>query len=243
MLRLSTEKKHPRSLRDEYKMISDAVVIGIVLGLVFAATCYYLYTRNSSLERKVGLMENILLDLKVTTEQVLMSATEAPSGPTQPTLSAIAAHGSVQEHEEHTSSHESEEGVRTLSVDTPRSGRITTNTTVSVERQSPSISPNYEAMTYKELISIAKQKGVSGTRNASKAHVIDLLRRHDAGGSAAKQADVADSLDAHFITTPLDENMGNAGTDLELLSANELTQVNEGGAPLSTEEVDGSLVQ
>ena len=230
-------------------MISDAVVIGVVLGLVFAAACYYLYTRSSSLERKVGLMENILLDLKVTTEQVLMSATEAPSGPSQPAPAALS-HTSVQsydDHEESSSMPTSEEGVRTLSVDTPRSGRITTNTTVSVERQSPSVSPNYEAMTYKELVAIAKQKGVSGTRNASKAHVIDLLRRHDAGGSSSKQTDMVDSLDAHFTTTPLDEGMkagSGGGTSLEdLLSANEMAQNQDGGAPIDVDEVDGSLVQ
>lgn len=230
-------------------MISDAVVIGVVLGLVFAATCYYLYTRSSSLERKVGLMENILLDLKVTTEQVLMSSTEAPSGPSQPAPSALS-HSATQNYEENDESSSnmqtSEEGVRTLSVDTPRSVRAPANATVSVERQSPSVSPNYEAMTYKELVAIAKQKGVSGTRNASKAHVIDLLRRHDAGGSSSKQTDVVDSLDAHFTTTSLDENMtaGNGGgTDLELLSANELVQNADEGAPLDVDEVDASLVQ
>lgn len=224
-------------------MISDAVVIGVVLGLVFAATCYYLYTRSSSLERKVGLMENILLDLKVTTEQVLMSATEAPSGPLQPSQSAQSSLSNMMSREEE-HVHTSEEEVRTLSVETPRSGRITTNTNVAVERQSPSVSPNYEAMTYKELVATAKQKGVSGTRNASKAHVIDLLRRHDAGGSSSKQADVVDSLDAHFTTTPLDEGMTSGGTSLEdLLSANEMSQNVDDGAPLDVDEVDGSLVQ
>jgi len=58
--------------------ISDAVVIGIVLGLVFAAVSYYLYSRMTQLERKVGLMENILLDLKITTEQTLLATEEPP---------------------------------------------------------------------------------------------------------------------------------------------------------------------
>jgi hypothetical protein len=232
-------------------MISDAVVIGVVLGLVFAAACYYLYTRSSSLERKVGLMENILLDLKVTTEQALMSATEAPAGP--------AAH----DHEQRTASSEpakmhtnalpntpsgnmdfDDHGVRTLSVDSPRSGRLNVPTQIAVEREAPAVSVNYEAMTYKELIAIAKQKGVSGTRNASKAHVIDLLRRHDAGGGTPMKQETLDGLDAQFTTTPLDENMDKAGTDLELLSANELgNSANDNGAPIDVDEVDGSLVQ
>lgn len=225
-------------------MISDAVVIGVVLGLVFAAACYYLYTRSSSLERKVSLMENILLDLKVTTEQALLSATEAPLGSLsdtyerQPTTEStkgkdVVSHDASQ-------SETDDHGVRTLSVDSPRSARASANTQVSVERDTSSVSTNYEAMTYKELIAIAKQKGVSGTRNASKAHVIELLRRHDAGGAPSKQTDVADSLDAHFTTTPLDD-VEQAGTDLELLSANEM---NKGEiASLDVDEVDASLVQ
>lgn len=51
--------------------ITDALVIGIVLTLVFAAVGYYLYSRTIQLEKKVGLMETILLDLKVQTEQAL----------------------------------------------------------------------------------------------------------------------------------------------------------------------------
>ncbi len=54
--------------------ISDGVVIGVVLGLIFAAVCYYLYSRVNQLERKVGLMENILLDLKVAQQSLFTGA-------------------------------------------------------------------------------------------------------------------------------------------------------------------------
>lgn len=57
--------------------INDAVVIGTVLGLIFSAVAYYLYSRLTQCERKVGLMENILLDLKVQTEQSLMATFDA----------------------------------------------------------------------------------------------------------------------------------------------------------------------
>ena len=76
-MRLKTIQKF---VQTSSKMVSDGVLIGVVLGLIFAAVSYYLYSRIGQLERKVGLMENILLDLKVTTEQVLMTATEMPAG-------------------------------------------------------------------------------------------------------------------------------------------------------------------
>lgn len=205
-------------------MISDAIVIGVVLGLVFAAIAYYLYTRNTQLERKVGLMENILLDLKVTTEQALISVTEAPEGPT--TISQWNSTGHT--HAEFIPA--SEEGTKQVNVETPRSSKPSTQTVV-VERES---SPNYEAMTYKQLMAVAKEKGVTGTRNVSKAHLIELINNHDAGG-----APQPDTLDVHLqlgsdeaasgeLTSALDAVDGEMGTFLE---ASEVT------------DVDASLVQ
>jgi len=170
-------------------MPSDGVVIGIVLGLIFAAVSYYLYSRTGQLERKVGLMENILLDLKVTTEQALMSATEP-------------------EQQENTFVSSAEE-VREVNIEKP--APASPKQRVQVERSS--VSANYEAMTYKELVQVAKQKNISGTRNLSKSQVIDMIRRHDSGEPDTE-------------------------TDLtELLSA----QPDSGAAPLDIGEVDNSL--
>jgi hypothetical protein len=77
--------------------ISDAVVIGVVLGLVFAAISYYLFSRISQLERKVSFMETILLELKVTTEQTLLSATEPPSAVAAPSAEDLNSYHDVVE--------------------------------------------------------------------------------------------------------------------------------------------------
>jgi hypothetical protein len=62
--------------------LSDAVVIGIVLTLIFAAVSYYLYSRMVQAETKLGLLESILLNLKMATESSLfMSNTEAVPSP------------------------------------------------------------------------------------------------------------------------------------------------------------------
>jgi len=182
-------------------MVSDGVLIGIVLGLIFAAVSYYLYSRIMQHERKVGLMENILLDLKVTTEQALMTATEP-----EQTMKNENDNDSVSDLMEET---------RDVKVDTTPQPR-TQQTKVSVERTSVSV--NYESMTYKELVQHAKQKGVSGTRNLSKAQVIDMLRRHDSGEPETNE------LKSDDLT--------------ELLSADQ----NGGGTSLDDLEVDNSLV-
>jgi hypothetical protein len=77
--------------------VSDAVVIGVVLGLVFAAVSYYLFSRISQLERKVSFMETILLELKVTTEQTLLSATEPPSAVAGPSADDLNSYNDVVE--------------------------------------------------------------------------------------------------------------------------------------------------
>ena len=188
-------------------MLSDVVIIGIVLGLIFAAVSYYLYSRVGQLERKVGLMENILLDLKVTTEQALISATEPENMQPLPRNEFV----STSPPEEVEVSEEMRE------VNIEKSTRSTsTKQRVQVDRSSVSV--NFEAMTYKELVQLAKQKNISGTRNLSKSQVIDMIRRHDSGDSSEEQQE--------------------EGTDLtELLSA----QPENGGASLNDLEIDNTL--
>ena len=157
-------------------MPSDGVVIGIVLGLVFAAVSYYLYSRIGQLERKVGLMENILLDLKVTTEQALISATE----PEQVQQRNVFVPTPVTEEESQPTEDE-----RTVNVEKPSRTPVSKQR-VQVERSS--VGANYEAMTYKELVALAKQNGVSGIRNLSKAQLIDALRRRNGGVSSTDES-------------------------------------------------------
>jgi hypothetical protein len=164
--------------------ISDGVVIGIVLGLIFAAVSYYLFTRQTQLERKVGLMENILLDLRVTTEQALVSATEL--------------HDSHEEikHEEHIhdeniqKEYNEYKSMDEVAPSSPKETQINTVETAPsrTEKEQTIVSNNYEAMTYKELTHLARQKGISGLRNMSKAQVIDALRGLDGSTTTGGQS-------------------------------------------------------
>ena len=186
--------------------ISDGVVIGVVLGLVFTAVCYYLYNRQAQLERKVGLMENILLDLKVTTEQTLLSATE----PREPMTSSEEA----MPYREVAPIRESSE-TREIAVEQPSRVR-TPPASVQVEREEEqqasvqgSASASYEDMTYKQLQQLAKQRGISGLRNVSKAQVIEALTKYDNGGGTG----------APVPLTSWKEEEGEMGTSIEALTS------------------------
>jgi hypothetical protein len=188
--------------------ISDGVVIGVVLGLVFTAVCYYLYNRQAQLERKVGLMENILLDLKVTTEQTLLSATE----PREPEPSS----GSTISYESRPAPVSQESGeTREIAVEQPSRVR-TPPASVQVEREEEqqssvqgSTSASYDDMTYKQLQQLAKQRGISGLRNVSKAQVIEALAKYDSGGGTG----------APVPLTSWKEEEGEMGTSIEALSS------------------------
>lgn len=201
-------------------MINDSLVVVLVLGLLFLAVSYYLYSRIGLLERKVSLMENILLDLKVTTEQALLSATE-PQG--YKSSSSNADENDAEQEDEHDMSDSNEESRNLVVNSTPKTVKqaITVEHAVSSNNKSTA---NYESMTYKELIQLAKTKGISGTRNLSKSQVIDMIRRHVPDESG---------------TTVSFDNDTSEGTNLnELLSAQSAE-----GAKLEDTDVDSSLVQ
>ena len=52
---------------------SDTLTVGIILLLLFGAICFYLYSRIIQGEKKISLLENILLDLKVATESSMLN--------------------------------------------------------------------------------------------------------------------------------------------------------------------------
>jgi hypothetical protein len=230
--------------------ISDAVVIGIVLGLVFAAVSYYLYSRMTQLERKVGLMENILLDLKVTTEQTLL-ATESQDFPTNtPSQEELVSYQSAmdqaveQPNEDQGASdnHGSEEDTRDVFLEQPSRGRNTPlQTTVQLDRSDkPSVSVNYEAMTYKELTALAKQYGISGLRNLSKAQVIDSIRKREGSSQPQTQQTELSSWTTSG-TVNFSESSESVTETNELDAMADKTMDNI--ASLDETDVDGSLVQ
>lgn len=157
--------------------ISDAVVIGVVLGLVFAAVGYYLYSRQTQLERKISLMENILLELKVTTEQTLLSSTSTNYEDDSSEQTQDQPQAPPQIHNQNEEVMDSGKNVETREIIVEQPPRTQTEKAVSV-------STNYESMTYKELLQIARQRGIPGLRTMSKAQVIEALRNNDNPGAA-----------------------------------------------------------
>jgi hypothetical protein len=64
-------------------------------------------------------------------------------------------------------------------------------------------------MTYKQLQQLAKQRGISGLRNVSKAQVIEALTKYDTSGGAG----------APVPLTSWKEEEGEMGTSIESLTS------------------------
>jgi hypothetical protein len=194
--------------------LSDTLTMGIVLALVFGSIVFYLYSRLLQVEKRMSLTENILLDLKMATENTLLS------------MGPGAFRGGVEDENEQNERVEpvsepepvpsqeveelSEEDfyktvlAGTLDTQLPEETEtsespvkeIQLNETLSGERgkQSPTVQvtkmePNYESMSLKELKALAKEKGVTITSHAQKKEIISALKKGiqtvDAGSAAS----------------------------------------------------------
>ena len=181
--------------RTEMVGLSDSVTVGILLLLIFGAAAFYLYSRMTQNEKRLSLLENLLLTLKISTEASLSGPdlVEAVSSPA-PLESQDVDQVNEEEYADMLKSvpavqpaamteESAEEMLRSMEVGQPNESK----TEVTV---------NYESMTVKELQGLAKERGLpSMTR---KKELIEALKR---GGAPPPSP------------MPLEENFAGAETD------------------------------
>ena len=182
--------------------MNDAVMVALMLTLVFGAVVFYLYNRLSMTERKLGLFEGILTDLKI-----MMDAAPFASGPppammrefqqfaepiTAEYLNAISGPVPLQENEvEDVEENSADEYQQTLeqafeNVKGGSSSEGSSYRMLQVDELGSSapvisvtkLSPDLDSMTVKELLSLAKQQGRSIPANTRRKEIIELLKKH-----------------------------------------------------------------
>lgn len=178
--------------------LGDSLTIGILLTLIFGAIAFYLYSRMSQNEKRVALLENLLLTLKMSTEASL-------GGPDS--VEPVSSPAPLQQDD--VDSAEAEEEYADLLKEIPVATAVTT--TVSEEVSAPlaplaeedeeseeeqlqeapvqqrrQMDMNYESMNVKELQALAKQRGISGVP-MRKRELIDALKKN--GGSIVSNSE------------------------------------------------------
>jgi hypothetical protein len=158
--------------------LSDALTVGLVLALIFGALVFYLYTRIGQVEKRVSLTENILLDLKMATENTLMAMAPPSHAHVHEVerVEAISSPEPIQRDE--VEEVNEEDFYKTVMEQAAK----TTDAPVQHESiQGIKMDANYESMTLKELKEEAKRKGVKVSANAHKKDIIDALKRQGQG--------------------------------------------------------------
>jgi hypothetical protein len=167
--------------------LSDSLTIGVLLILVFGAVSFYLYSRMTQTERRVGLLENLLMDLKMSTEAALSGpemlgpdSVEPVSGPAPLSMDDVDA----VEEEEYAAAAASAVGESVVApAPTPAPAAALDAEPV---RSGAKVDVNYESMTVKELAALAKERGLTGV-GQRKREIIDALKRNGSTGQAPVQ--------------------------------------------------------
>lgn len=147
---------------------NDSVIIGSVLVLVFGALFYYLYSRLQYSEKRVNVMETILLDLKTASETYFTSSSDTPceehleSSQPEPVV-ADEVFASVEEDNTNTTT--------------------TTETTSATTTPTQKVTLNYESMNIKELQAEARTRNISGVSGMRRKELIENLRKADDGSA------------------------------------------------------------
>lgn len=168
--------------------LSDSVTVGILLLLVFGAAAFYLYSRMTQNEKRLSLLESLLLTLKISTEASLNGPdmVEAMSNPV-PLESHDVDAVNEEEYADMLKSVSAAHGAATHAAHgateaplPPRSQTLNPEEEAedllrSMEVPKTEMNVNYESMTVKELQGLAKERGLpSMTR---KKELVEALKK------------------------------------------------------------------
>ena len=171
--------------------LSDSLTIGILLILVFGAAAFYLYSRLTQTDKRLSLMENVLLTLKMSTEASMMGpdSVEPVSMPSplqaddvdevdEEQYAEMLKNAAVGPSASASEEAAAEELLR--SIPTPQAA--------ATEATPRKMDANYESMSLKELQALAKTRGLAGvTKVTKKRELIDYLKRAGAVPDEAPQ--------------------------------------------------------
>lgn len=140
-------------------VLNDSVTVGILLAIIFGAVTFYIYSRMVQNEKRVSLLENLLLSLKMSTEASLLGADMVGPEYVEPVSNVTPLN---------------EDDVDT--IDEEKYSEMLKEMPLETERKEPlKMDANYESMSLKELQALGRQKGLS-VHSVKKKDLIDSLR-------------------------------------------------------------------
>lgn len=223
------DKPRPENLAAKKRM-NEVLIVGMLFLVLLGATAFYFYSRLLYTERKMGLIESILLDIKMSMDmeeehdvvyegkigpggKVSMTPPQAPAPQAQPssTENDIAYYNAVLES---TPTSEDTTKVTEMPPEMPSPMPPAPPAPQVVAPQPlPASEINYDAYSRDELAAIAERRGLRVTKRMGKTAIVNLLRESGANPSGAPEQEVADgvpassSLEGSGGGAPLDAGM------------------------------------
>lgn len=158
--------------------LSESATIGVLLLLIFGAVSFYLYSRINYTEKRMSLMENMLLDIKMGIETMNK---EEPEYVPEPVGAPTPMQGEEAEAlpEEETYYQSVLQKAQTEATATEAA-----TTEVSEEPVKAPVTPNYESMSKDDLIALAEKRGVKLGKRPGRKDLIAALRKIEDVSSA-----------------------------------------------------------
>jgi hypothetical protein len=190
--------------------LSDTLTVGLVLVLLFGSIALYLYTRIQQTEQKISLLESILLDLKMSSEIKSYSelpATEISTSGVNTTTEPLVEYKPFDDSDDEDlapgATIDCSSPVKNVSPASSVAGSIHADDEVidyknviadAVKSEDSSkVSANYEAMTIKELQTLAKTRGITGAGSMKKGAIIEALKTSDRSSAPVEPGSLGSS--------------------------------------------------
>jgi len=164
-------------------LLSESLTIGLLLTLVFGSLFFYIYSRISYVEKRVGLIENILIDIRMNQEQqpinILPSMSPSMNFNEAAQLEIISE--PVTDLSTESLPIENLEEVYSETLNKAHDSLESSENTPVLESSddnmsAETLSVNYESMTKEELIEVAKEKGIRVSNRPGREKLIQIIR-------------------------------------------------------------------
>ena len=145
---------------------NETLTVSAFLLVLFGVVSFYLYSRLTYVEKRMGLVENMLLDVKMAFDMTNKEETEfipEPVGESAPLETEEAEH---------------------LPEESYYKNVLEQANTEEEEKEAPAtaqqkVTPNYESMTKDELMTLCKDRQIETSKRPGRAVLIAALRKSD----------------------------------------------------------------
>jgi hypothetical protein len=200
-------------------LMSESIAIAIFLILLFGSATVYLYSRITYNEKRLGMMESLLVDIKM-----MIESSEEERAPVMPVASVYSYPASPKEVQPEVKEQEEAQEDESMYTAVLEQADASGNELEVLEEvpatANQKVRANYDGLTRAELATLAEQRSIRVTKRAGRGEIISALRKADESNNATAATGKEDAPGALFpadgpLGGDLSLDSGNAGAELD----------------------------